>query len=117
VERVIKKNLKIKNIVTSLGENAVLKTKSTKIGKINSVERIKDGFDYPTDITLIPKLSVPAIVQLEGISRVDYVGIITGGINYNIKPKLKVIGNDDIALDPILEGTSIVDVKILSNVK
>lgn len=104
-----------KSISSSFGKNAIIQTKSKTIGKISSLDRIKDGFDYPTDSTLIPVLSVPAIVQVEGISRVDYVGIVTGGINYNTKPTLKVIGNDDIILDPVLDGSSIVDVNIIQN--
>ena len=60
-------------------------------------------------------LSVPAIVQVEGISRVDYVGIATGGINYNTKPTLKVLGNSNIVLDPVLDGSSIVGVNIIQN--
>lgn len=104
-----------KSISTSSGKNAIIQTKSKTIGKISSLDRIKDGFDYPTDSTLVPVLSVPAIVQVEGISRVDYVGIATGGINYNTKPTLKVLGNSNIVLDPVLDGSSIVGVNIIQN--
>lgn len=105
----------ITNIISQNGSNAIVKAKSKKIGRISSIERVKDGFDYPTDNTLLPLLSTPAIIQVEGISRVDYVGIITGGKNYNYAPRLKVIGNDNIKLEAIVQGRSVVDVKILEN--
>lgn len=111
-----KKSPKIRSISSDFGKNAVLKVNSSKVGKISSTKRVKDGFDYPTDITLLPSLNAPAVVNVSGISRVESVGVITGGINYNSKPTLKVIGNDDLILDPILEGTSIVGVNIVQNV-
>ena len=106
---------KVSRILSSSGNGALLKAKSNSIGKISSLSRVKDGFDYPSDSTLLPYLSVPALARVEGISRVDYVGIVTGGFNYNVPPSLKVIGNDRIKLQAILEGTSVVDVKILEN--
>jgi hypothetical protein len=110
-----KKIPKISRIISKFGKNAVLKAKSNKIGRISSVDRVKDGFDYPTDTTLLPLLSVPAVVQVEDISRVDFVGILTGGKNYNTPPTLKVLGNDRIKLEAVLQGSSIVDVKIIEN--
>lgn len=103
------------NVITKNGNGALLKTKSDKVGRISSVERVKDGFDYPSDATLLPVLSVPAIVQVEDISRVDYVGIITSGRNYNTAPSLKVIGNSRIKLEAVLDGKSVVEVKIIEN--
>ena len=38
------------------GTDAVVKVSSPDIGGIESIERIKDGFDYPTDPTLLPFL-------------------------------------------------------------
>lgn len=102
-------------VVSKDGKNAVLKAKTKKIGRIDSTERIKDGFDYPSDVTLLPVLSSPAIVQVENISRVDYVGITSSGRNYNVAPSLKVIGNSKIKLEAVLAGKSVVDVKIIEN--
>lgn len=110
-----KKLPKIISISTGIGSDAILRTDSNNLGKIDSLERIKDGFDYPTDITLNPYLGVPAIAQIKDISRVDYVGIITGGKGYNYPPKLKVIGNDKIKLSAILKGESVESVKIDEN--
>jgi hypothetical protein len=106
---------KVVDIISNDGRGALVKAKSEKIGRISSLERVKDGFDYPTDPTLLPLLSVPAVVQVEDISRVDYIGITTGGKNYNSAPTLKVIGNDRIKLQAIIQGSSVVDVKIIEN--
>lgn len=110
-----KKLPKITSIVTETGSNAILRADSNNLGKIDLLERVKDGFDYPTDITLNPYLGVPAIAQIKDISRVDYIGVTTGGKGYNYPPKLKVIGNDKIKLSATLKGQSVESVKIDQN--
>ncbi len=110
-----KKTPKVSKIDSINGKNGVLKPQSNKIGKIDTLERIKDGFDYPTDETLKPVLSSPTICQINGISRVDYVGVVTGGKNYNTAPRLKVIGNDKIQLSAEIQGGSVTKVKIIKN--
>jgi hypothetical protein len=106
---------KISSIKTISGKNSILKSVSSTIGKVDSIERVKDGFDYPTDITLKPFLSSPAIVQIKDISRIDYIGITTGGNRYNTAPTLKVIGNNDIVLSAKLQSGSITNVEIIKN--
>jgi hypothetical protein len=106
---------KISSIETISGKNAIIKTESLTIGKVNQLERVKDGFNYPSDNTLKPFLSSPAIVQIKDISRIDYIGITTGGKGYNTAPSLKVIGNDKIKLSAELQSGSIVAVKVIEN--
>jgi hypothetical protein len=106
----------IKNIKSQNGTNAILKGFSNDIGKIDYLERIKDGYDYPTDPTLKPYLSVPSVCQIKDIYRVESVGIVTGGRNYNVPPRLRVIGNDEIKLSAITRGGSVIEVKIDQNV-
>ena len=48
-------------------------------------------------------------------TRVDYVGITTGGKGYNTAPSLKVIGNNKIKLSAELQSGSIVGVKVVEN--
>jgi hypothetical protein len=110
-----KKVPKIVRIESQNGSGGVLKCVSSNIGKIDYIERVKDGFDYPTDKTLKPILSVPTVCQIRGISRIDTIDIISGGKGYNVAPRLKVIGNDNIRLSATIQGGSIVDVKIDSN--
>jgi len=106
---------KISSIETISGKNSILRSSSSTIGKVTQLERVKDGFNYPTDITLTPVLSSPAIVQIKDIARIDYIGITTGGKGYNTAPSLKVIGNDKIKLSAELQSGSIVGVKVVEN--
>ena len=106
---------KISSVETISGKNSILRSSSSTIGKVSQVERVKDGFNYPTDTTLTPFLSSPAIVQIKDIARIDYIGITTGGKGYNTAPSLKVIGNDKIKLSAELQSGSIVGVKVVEN--
>jgi hypothetical protein len=106
----------VDQIITKRGKNAIIKLVSSEIGKVESFDRIKDGFDYPTDPTLTPSLSVPTIVGIKDIRTIDSVGIITGGRNYNTAPQLDIRGNSDIKLKAIISGGSISRVDILQNV-
>ena len=106
---------KISSIETISGKNSILKSSSSTIGKVSQLERVKDGFNYPTDSTLTPFLSSPAIVQIKDIARIDYIGITTGGKGYNTAPSLKVIGNDKIKLSAELQSGSIIGVKVVEN--
>jgi hypothetical protein len=100
---------------TLQGKNAVIKINSDKIGKIETTERIKDGFDYPTDPTLLPFLSVPTVIDVSGIARIQDVLVTDGGVNYHQPPNLKVLGNDKIDLQAVVQGGSVVGVQVLTN--
>jgi hypothetical protein len=106
---------KITSILTTSGSGELLTTVSNKIGKVDTLERIKDGFDYPTDGTLLPKLSIPTIAILNKISNVKSVDVLYGGKNYNTPPNLKVIGNDVLQLTTELKGNSVFKVSIIIN--
>jgi hypothetical protein len=68
---------------------------------------VKDGFDYPTDPTLSPSLSVPTVLGVKDIRTIDYIGITTGGRRYNSPPKLLVRNNDlGIELGAVISGGS-----------
>lgn len=108
---------RIDSIDSVSGSDAVIKASSNTIGKIDLIERVKDGFDYPTDPTLRPVLSVPAICQVKDIARIDNIGITTGGKGYHVPPTLKVIGNDDIELEASLQGGSVTNVVINKNTR
>ena len=108
---------KIESIDTNSGSDAVLKAASDTIGRIDLIERVKDGFDYPTDPTLRPILSVPSICQVKDIARIESIGITTGGKGYHVAPVLKVIGNDDIELDASIQGGSVTNVVVTKNTR
>ena len=106
---------KITSIRTVSGSGDVLTAISSKIGKVDTLERVKDGFDYPTDGTLLPKLSIPTIAILNKVSKVKSIDVIYGGKNYNTPPNLKVIGNNTLQLTTELSGNSVSDVIIIVN--
>jgi len=111
-----KKLPNIRGINSSFGSNAVLKVVSPNIGRVETFSRVKDGFDYPTDPTLSPSLSVPTVIGIKDIRTIDYIGITTGGKRYNNSPKL-VVKNDTsgIELNAVVSGGSIISVDVIKN--
>ena len=97
------------------GTDAVVKVSSPDIGGIDSIERIKDGFDYPTDPTLLPFLAVPAIVDISGISRINEIKVLDGGVRYNQPPSLAVRGNSNVEIAAHISGGSVDRVEIIKN--
>ena len=97
------------------GNDAIVKVSSPEIGQIDIIERIKDGFDYPTDPTLLPFLSVPAIVDISGIARMDEIQVVDGGTRYNQPPTLAVRGNDNVKIAATVKGGSVDKVDIIEN--
>ena len=111
-----KKLPKVREVRSDLGKNAVVKIVSPNIGKVENFTRVKDGFDYPTDPTLSPSLSVPTVVGVKDIRTIDYIGITTGGRKYNSPPKL-VIKDDYLGLEALAEvsGGSVTNVIVTKN--
>lgn len=106
---------KVIGFESTTGKDAVIKINSDKIGQVERFERIKDGFDYPTDPTLLPFLSVPTVCDISGISRIDRVDVIDGGLNYQQPPNLVVLGNNNVRLRAVINGGSVTDVLVLQN--
>ena len=63
----------------------------------------------------MPFLSVPTVCDISGIARIRDVLVTDGGVNYHQAPKLKVIGNDNIDLQAVVQGGSVVGVQVLTN--
>ena len=106
---------KVVGFASTQGKDAIVKVSSPEIGQIDTIERIKDGFDYPTDPTLLPFLSVPAIIDISGIARIDQVKVTDGGTRYNQPPKLTVRGNDKVKIAAHVEGGSVDRVEVIEN--
>jgi len=106
----------VKRIKSTLGTNAVVKLISPTIGRVETFDRVKDGFDYPTDPTLSPFLSVPTIIGVKDIRTINYIGIVTGGRRLNTAPKL-IVRNDTngIELASNVSAGSVVSVDIIKN--
>lgn len=108
---------KISSISSINGYGALIAPSSSTIGKINLIESSKISFDYPTDTTLIPFFSIPAVCEITDILRINYIKILDGGKNYNTAPSLKVIGNDEIKLSANIQSGSVVSVDVINNVQ
>ena len=106
---------KVIGFASTQGRDGIVKVSSPDIGKIDLIERIKDGFDYPTDPTLLPFLSVPAIVDISGISRINEIQVTDGGVRYNQPPTLTVRGNSNVQIAAHVEGGSVSRVEIIKN--
>jgi hypothetical protein len=105
----------VRGIRSNFGTNAVVNVISKNIGKIESFSRVKDGFDYPTDPTLSPLLSVPSVVGIKDIRTIESISVIFGGKNYNTPPILVVPENLEIKLQAVSSGGSVESVKIIKN--
>lgn len=103
---------KIDSIKSDTGKGAVIIPLSSKIGKIDDVDRIKDGFDYPSDPTVPPKLGINSICYVTNNKKVSKINILNGGTRYNTSPNLKVIGNDEIILKTSIKNGTVYQVKI-----
>ena len=80
----------ITNINSGIGTGALLEPSSTSIGKIKKT-RIKDiGFDFPSDFTIRPSVSLPQIAKVEPLASFESIGISSFGRGYNSAPKLLV---------------------------
>jgi hypothetical protein len=105
----------VKGIQSNSGNNAVIKLTSPSIGKVKEFTRIKDGFDYPTDPTLSPTLSVPTVVGVKNIRTIENISVEFGGINYNTVPTLVVPKNKNIILKAVISGKSVEFVEVVNN--
>ena len=80
----------ITNINSGIGTGALLEPSSTSIGKIKKT-KIKDiGFDFPSDFTIRPSVSLPQIAKVEPLTSFESIGISSFGRGYNSAPKLLV---------------------------
>jgi hypothetical protein len=105
----------IRSINTSNGSDAVIQLISPKVGRVASYERIKDGFDYPTDPTLSPRLSIPTVCGIKDIRTIEKINITSGGRGYNNPPELLVKDDTNIKLLGYLNNGSVSKVDILQN--
>lgn len=73
------------------GSGAILEVNSRSIGKVKTT-RIKDiGFNFPSDFTLRPSLSIPQVIKVDPLSSLESVEVSSFGRGYISAPKLLVI--------------------------
>ena len=108
----------ISSVISESGSNAILIPESNSMGIITDSEILDSGYDYPSDITLRPVISIPSIVYLDALSNIESIKVKTNGVNYTTSPKLLVIDgiSNKIVSDINLEyDIEVGEVKILRN--
>ena len=77
--------------ITSVdGRGVILEAKGNKIGRINKT-RIKNiGFDFPSDKSLRPSITLPNVISIKSLKSFDAIGISSAGRGYSTAPKLLV---------------------------
>ena len=81
----------VTSIESNLGLNAIVKPKTSSIGKITSIEIQDIGFDYSADYSVRPTTKFPSILVLEPLSFFDYIELNSIGKDYTSAPDLVVI--------------------------
>ena len=90
------------SVKTTNGKDSILEPESDNIGKLLKT-RINDiGFDFPTDYTLRPSVSLPQVLKLTSFYSFDSVGISSFGRGYISPPKLLVI--DGLSKEQLTEA-------------
>jgi len=73
------------------GNNATIKPESKKIGKINSISLINEGFNYSSDQSLRPIVDIPNVADITSFNTIDNIEITANGRNYISAPKLALV--------------------------
>ncbi len=78
----------VTTVTTAEGTGAILEAQSNRIGRITKT-KIKDiGFDFPSDKTLRPSITLPNIIKIKSLKSFDSIGISSAGRGYSTAPKL-----------------------------
>ena len=93
----------ISTIISDNGQNAILETTSSSIGKIKKTKINDIGFDFPSDFTLRPSVSLNQIIKVEPLSSLKSVGIASVGRGYTASPKLLVFDGKTNKLVPEID--------------
>ena len=81
----------ILSVTSGIGNGEILEPSSTSIGKIKSVKINDIGFDFPSDLTMRPSVSIPQVVKVDPFSSFESIGISSFGRGYTSAPKLIVL--------------------------
>ena len=84
------KDLPEVSIASTTGTGASLKVVADNIGRLENVEIIDFGYDYPSDTTLRPEAEVSQIISLKDNFSVTSVGITSVGSKYLTPPNFVV---------------------------
>ena len=105
----------ITSIGTTTGVNAVLSVETDNIGTANDTKVFNQGLEFSPDKTLKPKADSNVILELKDTLTLESISVSSGGINYISPPNILAIGKTSIIAQTFLAGTSVGEVKILTN--
>ncbi len=70
------------------GNGAIFELSSTSIGKIKKTRIDNIGFNFPSDSTLRPSVSIPQVVKVDPLSSLESIEVTSFGRGYTSAPKL-----------------------------
>jgi len=107
----------------SSGTNAVIKTNSTNIGRIEDLRIADEGFEFSSDKTLKPQADIPRLIRLQKSDKITQVSVVYGGKNYLSEPTLSLVNDNTRSkvssglLEANLRGSALLDVDIVEEPK
>ena len=108
------------SVATTSGSSALIEAHGNDIGKLDKVNLVDIGFDYPSDKTLQPQAAMPQVVFLKDNFSVDSVAITSTGGKYLTAPDLVLYNtktsqeNSLTQFKVSLTGASVSDVQVVS---
>ena len=106
---------KVVSVASTTGSKAIFVEQSDDIGEILATNILDQGFEFPTDNTLVPKADSYVVLKLQDIYTLDSIGITTGGKNYTTSPQVVAIGNTIIQTNSTILGNAVSEVDVITN--
>jgi hypothetical protein len=94
---------RILSVTSGIGTGEILEPSSTSIGKIKSVKINDIGFDFPSDLTMRPSVSIPQIIKVDVLSSLESVEVSSFGRGYTSAPKLIVLDGKTGNISPEID--------------
>jgi len=107
------------SIASTTGSSVNLKAFGRDIGRLDEVQLVDTGYDYPSDLTLQPQAAVPQVLFLKDNFAVDSVAITSTGRNYLTPPDFVVYNsktdsiNQNAEFEAEIKGGSVSNVKVI----
>lgn len=105
-------------ISSKTGDGAVVVSTGNEIGKINKLNILEYGYDYPSDRTLQPQAKTSQHIIISDNFKIKSVGVTSTGRNYLTKPEIRLVNardykTADVTIEPVMSNDSIIDVKVV----
>ena len=107
------------SVASTTGSSANLKAFGRDIGRLDEVQLVDTGYDYPSDLTLQPQAAVPQVLFLKDNFAVESVDVTSTGRNYLSPPDFVVYNsktdtiNESAEFKANLLGGSISNVQVI----